>query len=242
MTTTPGRGNAEALARFAALLADRSRAAICLALVDGRAWTAGELATHAGITRSTASEHLTMLVSAGLLAQEHQGRHRYLRLADAGVAQLLEDLVAVVGEPDQPVTLRSVRAAGQLAAARTCYDHSAGNLGVDLLDAMVFRSLIDVTDGLAVTPAGREWFAAFAGEDALHPKTSRPLLRSCLDWTGRRPHLGGVLGATMLDQLLQRGWVVRSGVHRGLRLTLDGSSGLRETLGRDFKGSASMNG
>lgn len=234
-TTRAGAaGTPVALARFASLLADRSRAAMCVALIDGRAWTAGELATHAGIGRSTASEHLTMLVTAGLLAEEHQGRHRYLRLANAVVAQLLEDLVGFVGECDRPATLRSVRAAGQLAAARTCYDHIAGDLGVDLFDAMVSNSLLTVADGLSVTPAGRDWFTGLAGDAALHPTTARPLVRSCLDWTRRRPHLGGALGASVLEELLRRAWVVRSTVHRGLRLTDDGNAGLREILGRDF--------
>ena len=257
----------DSLARFAGLLADRSRAAMCLALIDGRAWTAGELAQQAGIGRSTASEHLSQLVAAGILAQEHQGRHRYLRLASPAVARVIEDLAGVVGRPEPPTSLRSVRTVGRLAAARTCYDHIAGRLGVALLDAMTGGGLIRATDGLSLTPAGRTWFAAFAatgplvatgpahqgaegsevgGEPAQAPllsdpfsdlpraRGSRPLLRTCLDWTERRPHLGGVLGATLLTGMLTRAWVVRSDVHRGLELTGRGLEGLTAVLDVDL--------
>nr|WP_197676435.1 winged helix-turn-helix domain-containing protein [Nakamurella panacisegetis] len=228
MVVTP-----DSVARFAGLLADRSRVAMCLALIDGRAWTAGELATHAGISRSTASEHLSALVTAGILAQEHQGRHRYLRLAGPEIAQLIEDLVAVVGVPQQPNSLRSVRAAGQLQAARTCYDHVAGDLGVAVFDALVRRRLIDVADGLRLTPSGRDFFVDFAGPDAVAPHRSRPLLRTCLDWTERRHHLGGALGAVVLQQLLARGWVVRAARHRALAVTGDGAIGLKAAFGVD---------
>lgn len=171
---------ADSLARFAAVLADRSRAGICLALLDGRAWTAGELAQHVGIARSTASEHLTTLVAAGLLAEQRQGRHRYLRLAGPEIAQLVEDLAAAVGVPGRPSSLRAARVSHQLAAARTCYDHLAGALGVGLFDALVDAELIDTSSGLVLTPAGRTWFADLAGAQALHPRGTRPLLRSCL--------------------------------------------------------------
>jgi DNA-binding transcriptional ArsR family regulator len=221
---------AESVARFAGLLADRTRVAMCLALLDGRAWTAGELAAAAGVARSTASEHLDLLVGAGLLAEERQGRHRYLRLADAAAAQLLEDLGGVAGAAQQPTSLRAVHAARDLAVARTCYDHLAGELGVALLDALVARGCIDRTDGLALTPTGRELLADVL---AAVPSGPRPLLRSCLDWTERRQHLGGALGAALLSDLLARGWLVRAARHRAVRLTPSGASGLRDLLGSD---------
>ncbi len=118
---------AEQLASVAGLLADRTRAAICLALLDGRAWTISELARHAGVAPSTASEHVTRLVNGAILVAEHQGRHRYVRLADPGAAQLIEDLGTVSGPPAASVSsLRAVRATDALARARTCYDHLAG--------------------------------------------------------------------------------------------------------------------
>lgn len=221
---------AESIAGFASLLAERSRAAMCLALLDGRAWTAGELARHAGIARSTASEHLTTLVAAGLLEEVRQGRHRYLRLANHEVAQLIEDLTAAVGRPGRPRSLRGVRASSSLAAARTCYDHLAGTLGVQLYDGLVAADLLAVDDGLALTSAGRDWFVELAGESALQPRGSRPLLRTCLDFTERRPHLGGSLGALLCRELLRRQWVVRSRDFRVVELTEAGSSALSGLL------------
>jgi DNA-binding transcriptional ArsR family regulator len=222
---------AESIASFAGLFADRSRAAICLALLDGRAWTATALARQAGIGRPTTTEHLNALVQAGLLAEERQGRHRYVRIAKPEVAQLVEELAAIAGQPDRPVSLRTVQAGHHLAAARTCYDHLAGTLGVTLYDALVARDLIAVADGLVLTPAGRAWFTELAGEDALNPRGSRPLLRTCLDWTERRTHLGGVLGAVLCHQLLERGWVVRTRSYRAISVTTSGAEALSHRLG-----------
>ena len=224
----------ESVAKFASLLADRSRAAICLALLDGRAWTAGELGRQAGIKASTASEHLNLLVEAGLLAQERQGRHRYVRLASPDIARLIEDIAIAAGQPARPRSLRTVRIAADLSAARTCYDHLAGTLGVRLLDAMVGGGLIAVTDGLALTTAGRSWFTDLAGPDALRPATSRPLLRTCLDWTERRPHLAGALGAVLHGQLVARSWVRHCPGSRAVRVTQAGECALRELLGLDL--------
>lgn len=222
--------SAESLAEFAGLLADRSRASMCLALLDGRAWTAGELASHAGVGRSTASEHLTILVGAGLLAEQRQGRHRYVRLAGPQVAQLIEDLATAVGEPDRPTSLRTVRAARHLAAGRTCYDHLAGHLGVVLFDGLVDGALIAVHDGLVLTPAGRVWFTEVVGDPALHPGGSRPLLRTCLDWTERRNHLGGALGAALCHEFTERAWITRTPAHRAVTLTPVGTQALADLL------------
>lgn len=227
--------SAESMARFASVLAERSRAAICLALLDGRAWTAGELARHVGVAPSTTSDHLTILVGAGLLTEERQGRHRYVRMADPGAAQLVEDLAAAVGEVDRPSSLRTARAAGQLAAARTCYDHLAGALGVALFDALVHAELIDQRRGLALTIAGHAWFSDLVGEAALSAVGRRPLLRTCLDWTERRNHLGGALGAILCSELHSRAWIVRSAANRSVSLTLAGRDGLRELVGLNVR-------
>lgn len=227
---------AASLASLAALLAHPSRAGVCLALLDGRAWTAGELARHVGIAPSTASEHLGLLVGSGLLTEERQGRHRYLRLAGPETAQLVEDLAAAAGRPAAPTSLRAVRAARDLAAARTCYDHLAGALGVALFDALVARELIAVRDGLTLTPAGRDWFADLAGPDEVRPRGRRPLLRTCLDWTERRSHLGGSLGAVLCEHLLARGWLTRSSSrHRAVSLTASGAEELDRRLGLDTR-------
>jgi DNA-binding transcriptional ArsR family regulator len=222
---------AESVAGFAGLLADRSRAAMCLALLDGRAWTAGELASEAGIGRPTATEHLNALVQAGLLAEVRQGRHRYVRIATPEFAQLIEELAAFAGEPERPRSLLSVQAGNHLAAARTCYDHLAGTLGVTMYDALVAGGLLAVRDGTVLTPAGREWVVALAGEPALHPRGRRPLLRTCLDWTERRTHLGGALGAVLCQQFIDRDWITRTRDYRAIAVTDVGAEALTDLLG-----------
>jgi DNA-binding transcriptional ArsR family regulator len=221
----------ESVAGYAAMLADRSRAAICVALLDGRAWTAAELASQAGITRPTATGHLNQLVRAGILTEERQGRHRYLRLASPQVAQLIEDVAVLAGQPAPARSLRTVRATAELTDARTCYDHLAGRLGVTIFDAMVGGGLLCADGGVTVTAAGRSWFCALAGPEVLRPATSRPLVRSCLDWTERRPHLGGALGAALYRQLADRTWVSPCRGSRAVRVTDEGQRALSGLLG-----------
>lgn len=218
------------LAETAALFADRTRAAFCQALLDGRAWTAGELARHAGVSASTASEQLSRLVAGGLLAEERQGRHRYVRLAGPEAAALTEALAAYDPGTPYPGNLRASVRQDAEARARTCYDHLAGRLGVALADAMTARGLVDTDSGIAVTPAGRAWLA-----DALDYRqpagTRRPLVRTCLDWTERRPHLAGALGAALCATALERGWVRRVGSGRAVKVTARGSEAFGELLG-----------
>ncbi|MFC0006445.1 ArsR/SmtB family transcription factor [Micromonospora siamensis] len=222
-----GRGMSE----LAGLLADDTRAAFCLALLDGRAWTAGELARHAGVAPSTATEHLTRLVRGGLLAEERQGRHRYLRLAGPSVAQLIEDLAGHAPAPPRPAGSLRVAAAGTaLAYARTCYDHLAGRLGVTLLDGLLRQGLLDRAGGLAVTPAGWDRLAALGVPTEPLRGTRRPLVRDCLDWTERRPHLAGALGAALCRHLRDLGWIA-SGTGRAVRLTPAGAEALPALLG-----------
>jgi DNA-binding transcriptional ArsR family regulator len=235
MTKDP---QAPRLARLAALIADETRAACLLALLDGRAWTAGELARHAGVAASTVSEHLGKLVAGGLLVDERQGRHRYVRLADARVAHLVEDLAAQVSpDPDgpdaarRPRNLRESSAGSAMARGRTCYDHFAGRLGIALTDALTSRHLLRQDTGFALTDAGLTWF-----EDAgipLDHEGRRPLARACLDWTERRPHLAGVAGAALCRHALDAGWCVRIGSERAVKVTATGERVLTELLGID---------
>lgn len=226
-TSTDGRG----MAALAALLADRTRAGFCLALLDGRAWTAGELARSAGVAASTASDHLTRLVQGGLLVEERQGRHRYVRLAGPAVAQLIEDLAGHADAPPAPPrTLRAASAGAALAYARTCYDHLAGRLGVLLHDALLDRGVLDRAGGLALTPAGVTWLAELGVPVEPLRATRRPLLRDCLDWTERRPHLAGALGAALCHRFLDLGWTAR-GTGRAIRLTPVGRPALAAALG-----------
>ncbi|MCY7413268.1 MAG: helix-turn-helix domain-containing protein [Salinibacterium sp.] len=215
---------AESLARQAHLLAHRSRAAMCLALIDGQAWTAGELARHAGISAPTASEHLTVLADGGILAELRQGRHRYLRLAGPAVAQLIEHLG---GPLEKPIGLRSVRVAERLAAGRTCYNHLAGDLGVSIHDALADQALLTES---GLTDAGRDWFSMLLGPECLQRRATGPLVRSCLDWTRRTYYLGGALGAGLCAHLFEQQWVLRSNADRAVTTTSLGRRELRELL------------
>jgi DNA-binding transcriptional ArsR family regulator len=200
------------------MLADATRATVCLALLDGRAWTATELARLAKVSRPTISEHLNLLVAGGLLTEVRQGRHRYLQLAGPETAELIEGLAALA--PRRTEVLNSLAAVSKrdaFARARTCYDHLAGKLGVALADAMTERGLIDWSEGVALTPEGSAWL-----EDlgiVVEARRGRPALRSCLDVTERRPHLAGAVGAALCAHAVRRGWVSQITGGRALKVT-----------------------
>ncbi|MFB7344430.1 ArsR/SmtB family transcription factor [Streptomyces hydrogenans] len=222
---------ASELAAFAALFAEESRAAMVLALLDGRAWTAGELARHARVAPSTATEHLGKLVAGGVLTEERQGRHRYVRLAGPGIAQLVEELAARAGPgaDEAPRSLAAVNAGRAMARGRTCYDHLAGRLGIAVTDALTARGLLLQDTGFALTDRGLEWFADLGAP--LVRKGRRPLARGCLDWTERRPHLAGIAGAALCAHALDSGWCVRIGSGRAVKVTPAGERALRRELG-----------
>ncbi|MDQ0778293.1 DNA-binding transcriptional ArsR family regulator [Streptomyces aurantiacus] len=228
---TSSRTGAAGLAALASLVADETRAGFLLALLDGRAWTAGELARHAGVAASTASEHLGKLVAGGLLAEERQGRHRYVRLADARVAQLVEDLAAQVtpSAAARPRTLRAAGADSAMARGRTCYDHLAGRLGIAVTDALTGLGLLRQDTGFALTDEGVSWFEGLGVP--LVRTGRRPLARACLDWTERRSHLAGVAGAALCRHALDAGWCVRIGSERAVKVTGRGERALAELLG-----------
>ncbi|MER5223794.1 ArsR/SmtB family transcription factor [Streptomyces flaveus] len=229
--TRPGNAQAPGLAALAGLIADETRAAFLLALFDGRAWTAGELARYAGVAASTASEHLGKLVAGGLLAEERQGRHRYVRLADARVAQLVEDLAAYIAPPgtERPRGLRESSAGSAMARGRTCYDHLAGRLGIAVTDALTGLQLLRRDTGFALTDDGLAWFDEQG--ISLVRTGRRPLARACLDWTERRPHLAGVAGAALCRHALDAGWCVHIGSERAVKVTDKGERAFAELLG-----------
>lgn len=220
---------ADELAALAALLADRSRARLCLALLDGRAWTASELARAAGIAPSTASEHLTRLVEGGLLVEYRQGRHRYLALTGPHIAELLESMLSHIGPVPPGPGLRAARVTDALSAGRTCYDHLAGRLGVAVTDALHARGHLD--SGFQLTDSGIAWLADDLGVDpeVVH-NSGRATSRACLDWTERRPHVGGAVGACILRHCTERQWIRRIGTSRAVRLTPDGAEAMRKLL------------
>ncbi|HZT17140.1 MAG TPA: winged helix-turn-helix domain-containing protein [Gaiellaceae bacterium] len=200
----------------AALLGDPARARIAQALHDGRALPASDLARRAGVAASTASEHLAKLVEGGLLAVERSGRHRYFRLASGEVAHAIEALAAVA-PPARPRSLRQASVGEALAAARTCYDHLAGALGVALADGLLARGAIEERDGdFALGPAAAETLAVL-GIPSLPAR--RPAVRRCLDWSERRPHVAGAFGAALCTRALEACWVERLPGSRAVRLT-----------------------
>lgn len=218
--------------QFAGLFADPTRGAMCLALLDGRAWTLGELARHAHVTPSTASEHVSKLVVGGVLAEERQGRHRYVRLADTEVAHLIELLASFSTENPAPRSLREAGRRDAEARARTCYDHLAGRLGVAVSEAMVDRGLLRTDAGLFITEDGARWVADLGIDlPALTRHSRRPVVRTCLDWTERRTHVAGVVGAALCATAFERQWVERLGTGRALRVTSLGSQAFRHHLG-----------
>ena len=217
-------------AGIAQAIADPARARMLYALMDGRARTGTELAAVADVGASTASAHLARLKAAGLTQVEVQGRHRYHRLAGAEVAQVLEGLAVLAGGP-RPVF--APRTPSRLRPARTCYDHLAGELGVRLHDRLQALGYIagGDTGDYALTAAGAEALAALGVDVEATRRLRRRFAYGCLDWSERRPHLGGALGAAVLKLALARGWVSQDLDSRAVSVTDRGRRELRARFG-----------
>lgn len=210
------------IATVAALIGDPARANILAALMDGRALTVSELAEVAGVTLQTTSSHLAKLSMAKLLTTEKQGRHRYYRLAGADVAMVLEALMDLAQRTGS-VRVRTGPKDVALREARICYDHLAGEYGVAMLRGMTRQNLIASGDTIAVTAQGRKFFADFGLDVGPLERARRPLCLYCLDWSERRHHLGGALGAALLEKMIGRGWI-RRGENRVLTFTPKGKA------------------
>jgi DNA-binding transcriptional ArsR family regulator len=220
------------IASAAFLIADPARAAMLIALLDGRARPAGELAYTASVTAQTASSHLGKLLTGGLLAVETLGRHRYYRLAGSHVALALENLAAI--SPAVASRRRSPsRDAQKLQFARCCYDHLAGRVGVAVTRGLEARGfLVAAADKqFDVTPAGVEWFGRIGLDIAKLKPSRKGLARQCLDWTEREHHLAGPLGVQFMGALCTNGWLRRSKSSRAIEVTPKGSMELRAQLG-----------
>jgi DNA-binding transcriptional ArsR family regulator len=226
-----------AVSSAAFLIADPTRATMLMALADGRAQPAGELAYAAGVTAQTASSHLAKLLAGGLLLVETQGRHRYYRLAGSHVALALENLASIAPIPPGGAVRRMPRSreARDLQFARCCYDHLAGSLGVAVTQALQDCAfIVAVADKqFEVTQDGMEWFSAMGLDVAALKPTRRGLARQCLDWTERRHHLAGPLGVAFMTQLCAKGWVRRLKNSRAVQVTPKGWAALKEQLGVD---------
>ena len=227
-----------AFAAIAALAGDPARAGMLQALMDGRALTASELARVAGISPQTASGHLTRMTAAGLLSVEKQGRHRYHRLASPGVARMMESIMQLASdlEPSRNRLTVGPREVA-LRMARTCYDHLAGKLGVALADALVAAGYADLTNeaGL-VTDSGVNFLGQIGVDlDALAARrtkrSGRVLCRPCLDWSERRWHLAGAVGAAICARSFANGWIRRIDGTRAVMITPKGLRIFREQFG-----------
>src|SRR5215472_3026883 len=218
-----------AISTLGYLLADPGRAAMLVALLEGRSLRAGELARAASVSAQSASAHLAKLSKGGLITMQRDGRCRYYRLAGPRVANALEALGAIstvrpaaeytASQPDKSILL-----------ARSCYDHLAGRIGVALAEVMQKQRVI-VAEGerdYRVTSKGADWLGRLGVEVESLEQSKRHLARRCLDWTERRPHVGGALGASLLGHFLADGWLVRNRGSRALRLTLKGRRSFTE--------------
>ena len=198
------------IAMIAALVGDPARSNMLMALMTGRALTASELAVEAGITPQTASSHLAKLEAGGLIEQEKQGRHRYYRLSDPDVAGLLEGLEGVAARAGH-MRVRTGPKDPALRRARICYDHLAGDLGVQMLDSMKKQRLLRQSkQAIELTAEGERFLARslqISAETLAHPR--RPLCKACLDWSERRHHLAGTLGAAMMTRFTELKWAAR---------------------------------
>jgi DNA-binding transcriptional ArsR family regulator len=237
---------------LAALLADRARARILIALLDGRALPASMLAAEAGVAASTASEHLRKLTDSGLVVVHPQGRHRYFRLRDGEVASMIETMSALA----PPAPVRSLRESNRLALlrrARACYDHLAGRLGVGIFASLVDAGAVTGGDGLhhfeaaegdrlsaagrdiayRLAPSGRELLLGLGVELPGPDADGTTPVRYCVDWTEQRHHLSGAVGRALAARLFALGWVERDRVARVVRVSEEGRRGLSRVFGLD---------
>ncbi|EGQ5284514.1 winged helix-turn-helix transcriptional regulator [Enterobacter hormaechei] len=216
----------QAIAAVAAAMADPSRVKMLCALMDGRAWTATELSTVADVAPSTASGHLARLVEGKLITCLSQGRHRYYRLAGHDVAALVEQMMGISWSRITPPETTAPKA---MREARTCYDHLAGTVAVQIYDFMQTEGWLEA-DGSALTPYGGEQFLKLG--IALNPKPRRKACCACLDWSERRFHLGGEAGALLLDYLESKGWIQRVVGYREVVVTATGKAAVKRLFSR----------
>lgn len=220
------------MVEVAALVGDTARATMLAALMGGETLTGSELAFLARVSRPTASEHLAKLVAARLLTVNKKRRFNYYRIASPLVAQMLESMIAVaaieVPPRHQPRSPQDER----LRFARTCYDHLAGRLGVAIADALVAQAYVVLDDdGGEVTDAGRRFFCDFGMDLTVKARSRRIFCRPCLDWSERRYHIAGLVGAAMCARCVELGWVARERDSRAVRITPAGERQFRATFG-----------
>ncbi|MFO1150686.1 MAG: winged helix-turn-helix domain-containing protein [Alsobacter sp.] len=230
-------GTTTDFAAVAALMGDPARAQILEALMDGRSLTASELARAAGVAPQTASSHLAKLNGAGLLASCVQGRYRYYRIASATVAHIIEQLWTLSDElaASRPGARRVFVGPRDpaLRFARTCYDHLAGHLAIQIVDGLAVRGHLEISmEGASLNDSGVAYLRSLGIRlEEPSPRTSRMFCKPCLDWSERRPHLAGVVGAAICTMCFENGWVRRSAERRAVSLTPKGQQALNTSFG-----------
>lgn len=223
------------ISEVAALVGNPARANVLMALLDGRALTAGELAYAAGVSPQTTSGHLAKMIDARLLLLAKQGRHVYYRLASPLVGRMLEGLMAVAVD-GPPRYQPRWRGHDELRMARTCYDHLAGRLGVALTDALAAHDHVVLTeDGGMVTPTGEEFLLGFGVDVHQLGHGRRAFCRPCMDWSERRPHLAGAVGAAVAARCFELGWISHAREPRILKILPKGVRGFADSFGIELQ-------
>lgn len=215
--------------KIARLIGDKARSIMLWSLLDGKAYTATELAVCSNISRQSVSNHLSKLMEADLILAEKQGRHRYYRLANEQVAQAVEALASLI--PDKKIEINKSPEAEKLAYARTCYDHLAGELSIQMTTSLLEKGVIVVVEkNYSVTEFGKDWFAEI-GIDVENLKTKqRSFAHQCMDWTERKHHIAGALGAAILDHFFKNDWIRRKQNSREVVITALGEMKLFNEL------------
>ena len=221
---------ADDLAKVAAQFADPARAKMVVSLMDGSSRSAGDLGLAANVSPSSASGHLSKLASSGLLTVSKMGRQKYYRLTTAAVARAVEAL-QVIASPGRPLAHMGASVLSPFAFARTCYDHLAGKLGVEITAALERQRIIRRREtAFEVTGHGFDWLDRLEIDCRKLKAEKRAFAPQCLDLTERRPHIAGALGSALCARFIEAGWLVKTRVPRVVRLTAQGSSELSKRL------------
>ncbi|PLR85643.1 ArsR/SmtB family transcription factor [Bacillus sp. V33-4] len=221
------------IAIIASIVSEASRAAILTVLLDGRFHPASELAYMAGIKPQTASFHLHKMVDANIITVEKQGRHRYYGIRNPEVAQVMESLLSIA-PTNQIKSFKQAKEDKEIRAARTCYDHLAGNLGVKITDSLISMGMIkEQQKDFIITEKGEQFFLSLQIDIQQVKRKRRSFSHKCLDWTERRPHLAGALGNALFEKLLELKWIKRIPQTRAIKITSVGKTGLKELFSID---------
>ena len=217
--------------QIATLIGDPTRATIMWTLLEGKAFTATELAIVVTTSPQNISMHLTKLVQANLLVVESQGRHKYYRFARKEIAYAIEAMISLIPPPISSQKTKTEKVSG-IKHCRTCYDHLAGKVGVALTDSLLQQQLlVDTSGGFEISSEGEKWFTEFGIPLTALKQQKRSFLRPCLDWSERRPHIAGSLATALLDKMLLEDWLRKTKDSRALIVTAKGKKEFQSRLG-----------